>query len=249
MAKSLNALLLGTILFTGASSPAASAQPRALSETEALDRLEQDLDRAESIEAVKRLTYMFGYYRDALHYDRALALFDDNATFDFANGQYVGKRSIRRLFHSKRFNAGHRAPGSDGPAILNNHVMMQPVITLGPDGRTARGRFKEFGFEGEQGKSQTYIISMYENDYVRDAAHGWRIKAVRHCFRFNAPYDMAAKDLPEPPPYSPLPAFFPKDAEGPDRQISYHCHVYPDVGINPPFHFTHPVTGENISKP
>ena len=245
MAKSLMALAVAALI------PFAplAAQNSPAAESQTLDEVEREVDRAESIEAIKRITYMFSYYRDAHQYERALALFDDAARYDFANGQYVGKASIRRLFDSKRFAVAGRVPGSDGPPILNNHIMMQPAITLAADGRTAKARFKDLVFEAEHGKSQTYSIGAYENDYVRGEGGRWFISAVRYCYRFHAPYDMAARAIPVPPKSEAIPATYPKDPEGPDRQINYYCHVYPDVGVNPPFHFNHPVTGEHIAKP
>lgn len=214
-----------------------------------LAQIEADVTRAEAVEAIKRVTYMFGYYRDARMYDAAQSLFTDDATYDFIDGQYVGKSSIVRLFGSKRFNPEGAVRGQDNPAILNDHAMLQPVITLDADGQGAWARFKELVFEGMHGKSQTYALGVYENRYRKDSAGKWKISGVRYCYRLRMPYQASIFTLPDRPVTSPVPTFYPKDPEGPDRQISFACHLYPDVGLNPPFHFNHPVTGEHLQKP
>lgn len=237
---------LATVLLACASPVSAGdASPAA----EALKGVEANVSKAEAIEAVKQLTYMFGYFREARDYGKALALFSDNATYDFAYGQYVGKNSIRRLFGSERFNPAGRRPGSAGPPVLNDRVMMQPVITLDEGGQTASARFKELVFESEHGVSQTYSIGHFENRYIRDEVGAWKIDAVRYCYRLRLPYDTGIAEVPPPPAYIPVPVLYPTDLEGPDRQSSFYCHTYPDAGIDPPFHFDHPVTGERISKP
>ena len=240
-------LLTGSIAAAMASTPIAARTPTG--EQASLDQVERHVEKAEAIEAIKRLTYAFGYYRDAFAHERMLALFTDDATYDFANGQYVGKLSLRRLFTSVRYSPGSRGVDKAGSALLSDHVFMQPVITLASDHRTARARFKEFVFQAEHGLSQTYAIGQFENDYVKTDSGAWKISAVRHCYRLMLPYDAAILELPEPAPYEPAPTFYPAEPEGPDRQSAFHCHRYPQVGIDPPFHFDHPVTGERISKP
>jgi len=214
-----------------------------------LDEVERDVIISEDIEEIKRLTYVYGYLRDRLGYRELLDLFTEDATFDFANGQYVGKESIARLFYSERFNvSAEAARAGDLRNVLNEHVMMQPVITVGADGKSAFVRAKEVGTIGVFEQSQTYTVGVYENRYVK-ADGRWKIAAIKHCYRMEMPYAVGVFDLPERPAYTPVPTFYPEDPEGPDRQSSYACHTYPHTGVNPPFHYEHPVTGERIQKP
>jgi len=241
---------LVAVLATGlgllASSPV-WASPTPLAST--LEQVERDVTLSEDIEEVKRLTYVYGYLRDSLDYGALLNLFTDDARFDFANGQYVGKESIARLLYSARFNVSADAARTGNVEnVLNEHVMMQPVITISSDGKSAFVRVKEVGTTGVFQQSQTYTVGVYENQYVK-ADGRWMIAAMKHCYRMDMPYGVGVFELPERPAYTPVPTFYPEDPEGPDRQSSYACHTYPHAGVNPPFHYDHPVTGERIQKP
>lgn len=230
-----------------AASVPASAGPTPLAVT--LDEVERNVTRAEDIEEVKRLTYVYGYLRDRLDYPELLKLFTDDARFDFANGQYVGKASIKRLVYSARFNVSTDAAQTGSiKNILNEHVMMQPVITVSADGKRASVRVKELGTVGAFQKSQTYTVGVYENELVKTDGR-WLISSMKHCMRMDMPYAVGVFDLPQRPAYTPVPTFYPEDAEGPDRQSSYSCNTYPHAGVNPPLHYDHPVTGERIQKP
>lgn len=236
----LAALVLVAASFAHAESPYVA---------ENLDEVERLVTRAEDIEAIKQLTYVYGYYRDALRRDDMLELFADDAVYDVGNGQYVGKESIRRLFYSDRLDVPVAVSGNDAPTgVLNDHAMMQGVITLSEDGLSAKARFKDFGFEAVDGESEMYVSSMYENSYVKEDGV-WKFAEIKHCYRLKMPYHSSSDDFPDSVIVEPVPTFYPEDAEGPDRQSNVACHRYPAVGINPPFHFDHPVTGERIQKP
>ncbi len=45
------------------------------------------------------------------------------------------------------------------------------------------------------------------------------------------------------------PVTFPTDPAGPDRIGNTACHPWPYVGITPPMHYPHPVTGDFVQKP
>jgi len=231
-------LLLGSI--------AASAQaPTAGS----LEEVHAELVHAEDVQAIKRLTNIYGYYRDALRREDMLTLFTDDASYDTGNGKYIGKASIARLFKSDRldFPVANITDG-DLKGRLNEHVMLQGVITVAPDGQTAKARFKDFTFQAVSGESQTYSLASYENSY-RKVNGVWMITEIRHCYRLKMPYEGTHEDFSTSRVYTPVPTFYPDDPEGPDRQSPYACHPYPDAGVNPPFHFDHPVTGERLIKP
>ncbi|MEO6040629.1 MAG: nuclear transport factor 2 family protein [Croceibacterium sp.] len=214
-----------------------------------LEELYAEVVHAEDIQAIKRLTNVYGYYRDALRRDDMLTLFTDDASYDTGNGKYIGKGSIERLFKGDRFDLplANLADG-DLKGKLNEHVMMQGVITIAPDGLAAKARFKDFAFQAISKESQTYSVGQYENSY-RKVDGVWMIQEIRHCYRLKMPYDASSVSFPKSPVYTRVPQFYPEDPNGPDRQSPYACHLYPDAGVDPPLHFDHPVTGERLQKP
>jgi hypothetical protein len=72
---------------------------------------------------------------------------------------------------------------------------------------------------------------------------------MAYCTRYERPYYSGLRELQENPRSFQVPTFYPEDPDGPDKQSNVACHVYPDVGINPPFHYPHAMTGEIIQKP
>lgn len=214
-----------------------------------LDRLEALVQRAEDIEAIKRLTHAFGYLRDKFYDDEIIGLFTEDAVMDFRGGKYVGKASVRRLITSPLYKP-REAVGRQGPqeGIINDHILMQHVITLAEDGASAKARWKEWVQRGVHGVSQTYATGVYENTY-RKVDGVWRISAMAYCTRYETPYLLGIFEREEPPAARPVPTFYPEDPHGPDRQSNYACHEYPHVGVNPPMHYPHAVTGDMNYKP
>lgn len=214
-----------------------------------LDALEAKIVRAEDVEAIKRLTFVFGYYRDKFFYDEALALLTDDAVVDYAGGKYLGKASIRRLLRSSRYTLPE-AIGKRGPqfGVMNDHILMEQVITLSPDGREAKARFKDWNTQGVFGQSQTRSSGVYENEY-RKMDGVWKISAIAYCTRYANAYLVNPRDIPAPNDAPATPDFFPRDPNGPDRQSNYACHEWPHPGVSPPLHYPHPVTGDYIHRP
>lgn len=212
---------------------------------EALDRL---VTRLEDIEAVKRLQYVYGYYQDKFLVEQLVGLFSDNATADYDGGKYLGKRSISRLFLNK-FTMSE-ALGKQGPqyGILNDHYVMQGVIDVAADGKSAKARFKDFVIQGVYSKSQSVSAGIYENEYVKENGV-WKISSLVYCEGWRRPYLVGFADVPFPayPPHYPI--LYPKDPVGPDRISNYSCHPFPYPGITPPMHYPNPVTGYFIYKP
>jgi hypothetical protein len=127
-----------------------------------VDRLEAGVTAQEGIRSVKRLQYTYGYCLDMGLWNDLSDLFSDSAVGRFGSVTVTGKKAIRDHFMA---GAGRSAPGlSEGQ--LNIHLLMQPVITLGPDGRTARGTWHEMAMLGRFGVSASWRGGVYENEYV-----------------------------------------------------------------------------------
>ncbi len=76
------------------------------------------------------------FYFDKGLWNEAADLFARNGSFEYGqSGVYVGQDHIRRallLFGPQGLAQGY----------LNNHMMLQPVITVASDGKTATGRWQ-----------------------------------------------------------------------------------------------------------
>jgi SnoaL-like domain len=237
------------LAIAGSLTPAVFAAEAQVPSAAELDALEAKIVRAEDVEAIKRLTFVFGYYRDKFFYDEALALFTEDAVIDYAGGKYLGKPSIRRLLGTSRYTLPE-AIGKRGPqsGLMNDHILMEQVITVSPDGRTANARFKDWNTQGVFGKSQTRSSGVYENEY-RKMDGVWKISAMAYCTRYANPYLVNPRDIPAPNDSPATPEFYPRDRNGPDRQSNYACHEWPHPGVSPPLHYPHPVTGDYIHRP
>jgi hypothetical protein len=84
-------------------------------------------------------------------------------------------------------DAGRTAPGlADGQ--LNTHLILQPIITLGPDGRTAKGTWHEVALLGSFGASASWRGGIYENEYVLENGV-WKISRVQFFEQYRGAYD------------------------------------------------------------
>ena len=111
--------------------PSRKPRPRRASPT-----YRERVARLEDQDAVENLQATFGYYFDKGLWNDAADLFARNGTFEYGqSGVYIGQDRIRRallLFGPQGLAQGY----------LNNHMQLQPVIIVAPDGRTATGRWQ-----------------------------------------------------------------------------------------------------------
>jgi hypothetical protein len=199
------------------------------------DRRIRDL---EDTEAIKRLQCAYGYYLEHWMSDEIIDLFADrpDVSATFVEGTYLGLEGVRRYFGKMKV-----AP----PAFLHQVMQVSPVITLGGDGETAKGRWYGYGTvcaapAGGQ-VDPMYMAVIYEMEYVRENGV-WKI--LKLAFQMHYAYRMAV-------PPSGRPEDRPHDDMGgmklsPDLWAEYDTQ-YPS-GYIYPMHFTHPVTGRETME-
>ena len=199
-----------------------------------LSQLEGQIALLEDSKAIKRLQRAYGYYVDKGLSHEVAGLFAEQATVEIGGyGVYAGKDHVasfyRRLL-GDRLQNGH----------LNNHLIMQGVVHVAPDGRTAKGRWRALIQQGEYGKSAVWSEGPYENEYVKDNGV-WKFSKVHWYMTFAAPYDPGWHKAPQPMPgpYADLP---------PDRPPSVDYQAYPAAYL-PPYHYPNPVTGRETGVP
>jgi hypothetical protein len=145
--------------------------------------LEPMVERAEAIRAVKRLQSAYGHYAEfGLWYDLA-DLFADDGIGHYPTGD-LKKEEIRRLFLR---DIGEGKLGLP-EGLLYPHMMLQPVVTLAPDGKTAKGRWRVFTMLGFHEKNANWAGGVYENEYVLEGGV-WKIKDLRFYLQYSGPYE------------------------------------------------------------
>lgn len=203
-----------------------------------LSELKARLVRLEDQDAIVRLQYQYGYYIDNRMWDAMVGLFaDEGAEIEIGQrGTYVGKARIHRFLEDV---LGGGRWGLLKDEIIH-HIQLQPLVTVAPDGLTAKARARAMVQGNSPPGSGSFLLAegLYENSYVKQV-DGWRIQRLwwvpTYYFQI-AGFDQAVFDSGPPSPDFP-----------PDR---------PSVPTNaalgrrfPPFHYAHPATGETWNDP
>ncbi|HEY1284263.1 MAG TPA: nuclear transport factor 2 family protein [Steroidobacteraceae bacterium] len=225
--------------------PAAAASGTVQQQLEALARKVRNL---EDIHAVRTLHFKYGYYIDMCLYDEACDLFADDGEVHFLNGVYKGKAGVRRLYCEWFRNLFTK--GKNGPVrgFLLDHLQLQDIVDVAPDGKSARGRFRALMLAGQHPSKEHRVPNfpdqcweggIYENEYVN--ANGvWKIKRQIYNMLWQADYEPGwAKSGVHLPPILET---FPKNPIGPDELLPSVPNTWPDTRVIP-FHYAHPVTG------
>jgi len=212
------------------------------------DKFESYVARLEAVEAVKRLIASFGYFRSANLPEETAALFVKDGKVDYDGGQWVGQPALLRLFRGRFRQAALAGTTGPQPDILNESYVLQPVIDVSDDNRTAAARFREIQYQGKRGETQLYGAMLYEAVFSKTDGV-WAFHSLVPCVAWQTEYqqDLSTVKLPEYPKAAPI--LYPAAPDGPDRLSSQLCVPWPFGGITPPMHYPHPVTGETINKP
>ncbi|MXO59799.1 nuclear transport factor 2 family protein [Altererythrobacter salegens] len=191
----------------------------------------QRVERLEDQVAIETLQADYGYYFDKGLWNEAADLFSRNGSFEYGQrGVYIGQDRIRRallLF----------GPAGLAPAHLNNHMLLQNVIIVAPDGKTATGRWQGMVMLGEPGQNGEWGVGIYENEYVKVGGK-WLISKLHFYPTAMTDYDLGF--MKSALPMEGVSALYP-----PDKPPSEVYRSLPGNYI-PPFSFKHPVTGDSL---
>ena len=149
-----------------------------------IDRLEAGVRAQEGVRAVKRLQHTYGHYLDAGLWGDLAELFTDDVVAQFQGTTVRGKTDLRKYFMSE---AGRTAPGL-AAGQLNAHLILQPIITMSADGRSAKGAWHEVAMLGQFGKSASWRGGVYENEYTLDRGV-WKISKLQYFLQYSGTYD------------------------------------------------------------
>lgn len=198
---------------------------------------DEEIQILNDIEGIKRLQCAYGYYLEHWMSQEIVDLFSqrDDVSGTFVEGTYKGQEGIRRYFRQ-----GRKTP----PEFLHQVMQVSPIITVAPDGLSAKGRWYGYGTICARPLNDNidpiYMSVIYEMEYVKEDGV-WKI--LKLAFQMHYAY--------APPKYPPSPPATPADGEdrpqlSPDEFAEYDIQ-YPS-GYIYPFHFKHPVTGKTTSE-
>ena len=208
----------------------AQAQSNAELETK-LAQLRHRADLLKDLDAIENLQAAYGYYFDKALWGEVADLFAAGGSFEYGQrGVYVGKDHIRRallLF----------GPEGQQKGWLNEHMQLQPIITVAPDGCTAKARWRGMVQRARPNQNGEWGEGTYENGYVKEGGV-WKIASLHFYVTGFTDYDLGWAR-------SAIPAEGPSAVIPPDRPPTEIYRAYPGVYI-PPFDYVHPVTGKPI---
>lgn len=199
-----------------------------------LARLEHDVQRLEDVKAIRRLQRAYGYYLDEGMGDRVGELFASSPDVSVeigGSGVYVGPDRVRDFYRDMA------APLGEGE--LANHMILQGVVHVDEDGRTARGRWRGLNQTGIHGESADWAEGPYENTYVREDGE-WKLHTVHWYAAVLAPYDPGWHRAPQPMPG-------PSTESPPDRPPTEPYQTFPSPHLTP-YHYENPVTGAHTES-
>jgi SnoaL-like domain len=201
----------------------------AIGRLEALaDTRELQLARTHSVRAIENLQAMYGYYIDKGQWKKAASLFSRDGSYEFGqSGVYIGIAHIERALSLM-------GPPGLAPGQLNNYVMVQPIINIAPDNRTAKARWRSDVQLARDGKGR-WGGGVYENEYVNDQGT-WKFSTLHYYVTFWGDYDLGwtAKPFAMDPPSTTVP---------PDRPPTLVYQSFPKLQVVP-YHYNNPVSGK-----
>ena len=189
--------------------------------------LAHDYDQIENLEST------YSYYLDKNLWNQLSDLFSPTqGSIELAQrGVYVGEHLRPGLLST------FAPTGVEGASVnrIGDHQNVQPVITVAPDGKSAKVRIRLIQMMGNAGGAAQWGGGVYENEMIKEDGV-WKIKTDHVYNTFTMPYDKGpsaggAGGLPGPNPRFP-----------PDKPPSLVFKAYPNV-YDIPIHYKNPVTG------
>ncbi len=154
----------------------------------ALDSFARDVDRTESIRAVRDLQSNYAQYAQYGLWNEVGALFTRNGSYVFDGlikpaETATGSRAIASFLRS-RYGGGYEGVKADG---LSAMFIDAPVVNLSVDGETAKARWQTINFHGHGGKARIEG-GVYVNEYAREKGV-WKIAKVNYYPQYDGPYE------------------------------------------------------------
>jgi hypothetical protein len=172
--------------------PVAGDAGPTLSPAARVHRLGLNVERAESVRAVKRVQEAYAQYSQFGLWTDMAALFSDNAQLSYGKDTEQGRQAIQRYFVNTFGDGAHGLK----PGGLHTQIVMRPLVNVSADGQTAKGRWWEFSMLGQHGVKAEWAGGIFENEYVRERG-AWKIARMRYNPIFAGPYASGWRNLDE----------------------------------------------------
>jgi hypothetical protein len=208
---------------------AARARAGGLDLAATITAAEQQVGRAKDYHGLVNLTNAYGYYLDKNLWNDLADLFAEDGSMELAQrGAYLGRERVRGFLFA--------VFGNEGPVEgrLGNHLQMQPVIHIDPDGDYAQIRsrmMQQLSFGGRPSMG----AAVYENEAVKEDGV-WKFKSVHAFNTWTASYEdgwARTENRGVPGPSQSYP---------PDLPATFEFQMFPTV-YELPWHYANPVSG------
>jgi hypothetical protein len=198
--------------------------------------LSNRVERIEDQRAVEKLQRAYGFYVDKSMWDDVADLFGPDSTLEIGGrGVFLGKK---RVLEYMGVGLGPTGPQ---PGQVINHQQFQGIVTVDPDGKRARGRWRAFVIGGSPWAAVNWGSCIYENHYVKQDGV-WIIDKLHAPFTMYTLYKDGWHKVTTP---NTRPESFPPPPDLPPTVIYL---TYPNYYCEP-FHYPNPVTGKIAPKP
>ncbi len=187
---SLPAATFAVLLAVSGVGAPAHAQTEPSAEVVRVDRLAQNIERAESVRQVKRLQETYAQYSQFGLWDEMAALFAEDAELVRGDQRVTGQGSIGDYF-LETFGGGlHGLP----PGGLHTQLVFRPLINVSADGDSAKGRWWEWSMTGRFGGDAGWAGGIYENEYVREDGI-WKFARMHYYPMLAGPYETGWRNV------------------------------------------------------
>lgn len=186
------------------------------------------VQRLEDFDAIENLSGAYSFYVDKSRHDDVADLFTHDGVVEIlGRGVFLGEDRVRQYMHNL-------SPIGPRDGALFNHMQLQPVIHIAPDGNSADIRARLFVMFGIYQVDAQWGSGIYEDQLVKEDGV-WKLKFLHGYQTFYTHYGdgWAKKSSAIFAPYDRLP---------PDRPQSVPYDPYPAAFV-PPFHYVNPVSG------
>jgi hypothetical protein len=211
--------------------PAVVKTPAALESL--LASTERSVERTQAYHASENLSSAYGYYIDDFAWDETADLFSRDGWKELSYvGTYAGRERIRQSLKL-------RYPNGKSAGFLTVHQVVQPVIHVSADARTATIRARLFQLGGAAGGDGSWISGIYENTTVNEDGT-WKLSGMDLDYVWTAPSrgGWVRVTTPAAVPQIAMLKEFP-----PDRPLRGPiAPPFPKV-VDVPFHYVNPVSG------
>jgi hypothetical protein len=153
-----------------------------------LDTFARDLERAESIRAIKTLQSAYAQYAQYGLWNEVGRLFTRDGSFVFdglvRQAETAKGPSAIAAFLRTRYGGGQEGPGARS---LSSMMIDAPVVNLSLDGTSARARWQAMIFHGH-GEEARIEGGVFVNDYVREGGV-WKFATAHYHPQYDGPYE------------------------------------------------------------